>query len=192
MLSSDRYRTIENKYGHYASWALWAEAAEKPKSNIGDIRMFNIATNPNIVNELNPHIILCGLNISRRVEKVFGNFHDDRPQSQDYKIRYALKGSKISGAYMTDIIKDFEQVVSGNVVSFLKHNEDFEKKNIEIFEQELKDLGAVNPLVIAFGNDSYNILQRNFKEKYQIIKLPHYSMQISKENYKALIDSHIA
>jgi hypothetical protein len=33
---------IKEKYGYYSSWAIWADAGGKPKSNIGDLRVFDI------------------------------------------------------------------------------------------------------------------------------------------------------
>jgi len=128
---------------------------------------------------------MVGLNFSREIENErFVNFHDKRSIAQDYKIRYAFKSTKFYGAYMTDIIKDFEQVVSGEVISYLKKNKDFEEKNIALFNQELIDLKTNNPLIIAFGKHTYNILNRHLRDKYRIIKVPHYSMYISKEDYK--------
>ena len=121
---------MTKKYGHYASWAIWADTGLKPKSNVGDLSIFDMELNSNIIERLRPDIIMVGLNISRPIEFTFGNFHDRRSQSQDYKIRYAFKGTKFYGAYMTDIIKDFEQVISGNVISYLKSNPDFENLNI--------------------------------------------------------------
>jgi ABC-type oligopeptide transport system ATPase subunit len=85
---------------------------------------------------------------------------------------------------MTDIIKDFEQKISGKVISYLKNNKQFEKENVEMFLQELADIGANNPTLIAFGNDSHNILKRNFHHKFKILKVPHYSIYISKEKYR--------
>jgi len=85
---------------------------------------------------------------------------------------------------MTDIIKDFEEKISGNVDLYLKKNEEFEKQNIDLFKKELITLRTKNPLLIAFGNQTYNILYKYFKDIYKIIKVPHYSMYISKENYK--------
>ena len=85
---------------------------------------------------------------------------------------------------MTDIIKDFEEVVGSNVQKYLNANPDFEKKNIELFEQELKDIGSNNPILIAFGNVSYKILKKHFKNKYKIYKVTHYSSCISKEKLR--------
>ena len=128
---------------------------------------------------------MVGLNISRNTSgRTFGNFHDSRPQGQDYKIRYAFRNTEYYGAYMTDIIKDFEQLISGKVTSYLKEHPDCEAHNVRSFETELDDLGGSNPLIIAFGSDIYTILNRNLKDKYRIIQVTHYSHYISKEDYR--------
>lgn len=189
MIEKEHYLEIAKKYGDFASWAIWADEGEKPKSNIGDIRILDLDYNPNILRQLNPDVIMVGLNFSRKFEKErFVNFHDKRPQAQDYKIRYAFKNTKYYGAYMTDIIKDFEEVISGEVVSYLKMNRGFEEQNAVFFKQELIDLKTNNPLIIAFGNHTYNLLDKHFKNKYRIIKVLHYSMHISKEDYKKEIE----
>jgi len=188
MLDRGLYLDIAKKYGHYASWAVWADADLKPKSNVGDLRIFDLKLNTSILGQLNPNFIMVGLNISREIEFTYGNFHDRRSQSQDYKIRFAFKDTKFYGAYMTDIIKDFEHVISGTVISYLKSNKDFEEKNIALFKQELIDIKAFNPILIAFGNHTFNILDRYFKQQYKIIKVPHYSMHISKEDFKKEVE----
>ena len=57
---------------------------------------------------LNPNIILVGLNISEKIDRVFGNFHPDKTKAQDYKTRYDLQDNMFWGSYMTDIIKSFK------------------------------------------------------------------------------------
>jgi hypothetical protein len=59
-------------------------------------------------------------------------------------------------------------------MQYLRKNKTFEKENTLKFEQELKDIGSKSPIIIAFGNDSYKILKRNFKQ-YKIYKVSHYS-----------------
>ena len=188
-MDEKHYLEIANKYGDYASWAVWAEVGLKPKSNVGDLTIFDHGRNHGLLDRLKPNVVMVGLNISRRVEKTFGNFHDNRPQSQDYKIRYAFMDTQFYGAYMTDIIKDFEQKISGTVLKYLKSNKDFERQNILLFEQELVDLKSKDPLIIAFGNDSFDILDRHFRKKFKIIKVPHYSKHISKEDYRTEIEN---
>ncbi|MFX1592199.1 MAG: hypothetical protein ACFFCL_05850 [Promethearchaeota archaeon] len=166
------------------SWAIWAYEDDKPKSNIGDMTVLDPDINKNLLSQLNHNVVLVGLNISRYIEIPFANFHNKRSGSNDFKIRFAFRGTPYWGGYMTDIIKDFEQKISGKVISYLRHNKHFERENLKIFLQELADIGANNPTLIAFGNDAYNILYRNLSNKFKIFKVPHYAIYISKEEYK--------
>jgi hypothetical protein len=81
---------------------VWADASEKPKSNMDDISHFN---NESVLSLLKNDVVMVGLNISRPVSKPFLNFHDRNPKANDFKIRYAFKDSPYYGAYMTDINK---------------------------------------------------------------------------------------
>ncbi len=188
MITKDHFIEIEKKYGEFASWAVWANEDVKPKSNIGDMSIFDLNKNPSLLETLNPNIIMVALNFSRTIEKkAFINFHDNRPQGQDYKIRYAFRDTEFYGAYMTDIIKDFEEKISGNVLQYLKNNKEFELMNVKLFEQEIADLKCSDPFIIAFGNIAFDILNKHFVQKYRIKKVMHYSQQISKENYRATV-----
>ena len=185
MIDQTKFEFIKKKYGHCASWAIWADAGEKPKDNVGDLSVFDIEQNAGLLQQLNPNIILVGLNISRgKMVVPLANFHDARPEAMDFKIRYALSGSPFWGAYITDIIKDFDQKISGKVMSYLNENQEFEKENVKIFQQEINDLGSQNPTIIAFGGDVHKILARNFRDKFKILKIPHYSIYCSKEKYR--------
>jgi len=181
-ITLENYELIRGKYGHMASWAVYADKKKekKEKSGVGETSFFE-TPNQLLLDLLNPNIILVGLNISQKIDQIFGNFHSASPSAQDYKIRFALKNSMFWGAYMTDIIKDFKQKISGDVMKYLHEHPVFEKENIDKFIQELKDIGATKPIIIAFGNDTYTILQRNLKDKYKIYKVTHYSAFITKE-----------
>lgn len=185
MIDQIKFEFIKEKYGHYASWAIWADAGEKPKDNVGDLSVFDIKNNAGLLQQLNPNIILVGLNISREIIKdPLANFHDARPKGMDFKIRFALRGTSLWGAYMTDIIKDFNQKESGKVMSYLRTNKPFEKENARLFREEINDLGSHNPTIIAFGGDAHTVLTRNFTNEYKIFKIPHYSKYCKKETYR--------
>ena len=193
MITREKFDFIKDKYGHFASWAIWTHEIETPKSNMGDLTVLNPDINKNLLSELNPNVIMVALNFSKNVKhKPWGNFHSNRPMATDYKTRYALRGSILWGAYMTDIIKDYPEKESGNVVKFLKSNKAFEEKNAEIFRQELKDIGSKDPLLVAFGNAVFNIMKRNFSDKFKIIKIPHYAHYISKEKYREQVKNTIS
>lgn len=182
-VTREHFQSILSRWGNASSWAWWApkDAAGKEKSGMDAL------PTEDVLNELNPNVVLVGLNISRQIERPFGNFHPTYSAAQDYKLRYALQNTMFWGAYMTDIIKDFEQKVSGKLMKFLHKNKSFEQENIAKFEEELADLGCVNPILIALGNDSYKILKRNFGDKYRIYKVSHYSAFLTKETLRMQI-----
>ena len=176
------FEKIKKEYGHRGSWAIWQKRDETKKAKFG-MGVTTFFDNPESL-PLNPNIILCGLNISKKIKTPFSNFHPSHSTAHDYKIRYALEYTLFWGAYMTDIIKDYEEVISGKVMSYLRKNQEFEKENIASFEEELKCIGTTNPIIIAFGNDCFKILNKHFKNKYTIYKVPHYSSNISKEKLR--------
>lgn len=183
MISKQRFETVREQYGHYASWAVWGSDGKRPKDGMGDISFFDDPSDEFLAT-LDPMTILVALNISRAVERPFGNFHPDYPEAQDYKLRYALRGTGFWGSYMTDIIKDFEEKISGNMMSYLRQNPQFEQENIKIFREELAAIGSISPTLIALGGDSFRILKRTLGDEFPILKAPHYSMYISKEDYR--------
>ena len=125
-----------------------------------------------------------GLNFSKIKINPLVNFHSKSSTAQDFKIRYALRDTKYWGSYMTDIIKNFEEISSKNMMMTLKSDQSLLEKNLETFEDELKFLGVENKLIVAFGNDVFEILQNGYRDKYNIKKIPHYSHFMSKEDYR--------
>src|SRR5690348_1240745 len=105
MLEAKRFEFIKQVHGGYGSWAVWADASQKPKSNVGDMTIFDVDANPTLMRVLKKDVVMVGLNISRSSSEPFRNFHDSDPRANDFKIRYAFKGTGFYGAYMTDIIK---------------------------------------------------------------------------------------
>jgi hypothetical protein len=191
MIDIEQFENIKQKHGRYASWAVWADTSEKPKSNMGDVSHFN---NEGVLSLLKNDVVMVGLNISRPVSESFLNFHDPSPRANDFKIRYAFKDSVYYGAYMTDIIKFLEEVVSKNVMRYLKQNPAVIEKNLKTFREELRDLQATAPVILAFGNDAHKLLRENLNnnEYGRLIKLTHYSHQMGKEAYKEAVFKEIA
>jgi hypothetical protein len=183
MIDSQQFENIRRKHGSYASWAVWADAAEKPKSNMGDVGHF---ANDSVLSLLKSDVVMVGLNISRPVSEPFINFHDRSPSANDFKIRYAFKGTAYYGAYMTDAIKFLEDVNSKSVVKYLKDHPETIEANLKILREEMQDLKATAPVILAFGKDTYKILSENLNanEYRRLIRLTHYSHQIGKEAYR--------
>ncbi|MEO8573666.1 MAG: hypothetical protein ABI481_06825 [Pyrinomonadaceae bacterium] len=186
------YLEIARKYGACGSWAIWADVGVTPKSNVGDLTVFDHIKNSELLKRLNPNVVMVELNISRRVETTFANFHDGSARSQDYKIRFAFKDTSFYGAYMTDIIKYLSYKDSREVVQYLKINPSVERENVSKSEDEMNDIGASDPLIIAFGNLAFNILDKYLGSRYKIVKLTDYSHQIGKENYRKEVENILA
>jgi hypothetical protein len=184
MITREKFNEIKQRYGKLASWAVWAEKGDKPKSNIEDLSIFE---NDEILNILKPEIILVGLNISRddlKNKGKFANFHSNYRYAQEYKLRFALKDTPWWGGYLTDIIKNFPDINSGNVIKKLKENPQIEIKNITDFRQEIIYLGSSNPIIIALGDATYKILTKHFEEEFKVLKITHFSYRIGPEKYK--------
>ena len=183
MITREKFDFVKKKYGPVASWAIWAHEDEEPKSNMEDLTVLDPEINKNLLSELNPNVVLVALNFSENVDhKPFENFHAGG-KFQDYKTRYAIRDSPAWGGYMTDIIKDYPEKESDKLVEYLKTDKAIEQSNVEYFRQELRDIGAKKPKLVAFGNDVYDILKRNLPE-FEVVKIPHYAHFISKEKYR--------
>jgi hypothetical protein len=163
---------------------LFGQMRGRIQRGIGNLSIFDPDENPGLIETLHGNAILLGLNISRRIERPLGNFHDLRPMATDFKIRFALKGAPHWGAYMTDIIKDFEEKASGKMMRYLQANPQFEKENVQKLREEIAVLGVSEPLLIAFGRDAAVIVKRNLGNEFQIRCIPHYACYVSKENYR--------
>lgn len=192
MVTEQLYNDIAKRYGKVASWAVWAKAGDKPKSNISDMEIFDLKKNPSILKILRTDVVMVALNFSREVamDEPFLNFHDSNPHGQDYKIRFAFEGTGFYGSYMTDIIKDFPMLSSKDVLTYLKDKPNEISKQINAFREELTFIGSCKPIILAFGRDAFNIISKNMdkSEWSELIAITHYSHQISKENYRA--DTH--
>jgi hypothetical protein len=192
VISQNQYELIREKHGKYASWAVWVKGSGKPKSDMGDMAIFDDKL---VLPVLRANVLMVGLNLSRfTISEPFRNFHDPSPSGQDYKIRFAFEDTEYYGAYMTDIIKGVVEVDSKNIPKHLKENPGVLAESLEIFRQELRDLGVVLPLILAFGRIAYDIIKENLPsaEYGKLIRLTHYSHQIGKEKYRETVLKEIA
>jgi hypothetical protein len=195
MIDIQQFEYIKRKHGSYASWAVWADAAGKPKSNMGDVSHFK---DEGVLRVLKNNVVMVGLNLSRRPvseqSEPFVNFHDSNPRANDFKIRYAFKDSPYYGAYMTDIIKFLEEVDSKNVAKHLREHPQVVEENMKMFREEMQDLRATALVILAFGKDTHKLLNEKLKrnEYHRLIRLTHYSHQIGKEAYKEAVFREIA
>jgi hypothetical protein len=195
-ISRERFDALQAKWGAHSSWAVWKAAGldEKPKAHIGDRSILNPDTNLELLDVLNPAIVMVGLNASSRGGngEAWANFHDGDRNANDFKLRFALEGTWLWGAYMTDALVNFPETDSAKVLAFTKANPHEVAKQLSRFEEELQDLGAINPLVIVFGGGAYSLLRRHLGDKYWLVRVTHYAFRINKVKLRADITRAVA
>jgi hypothetical protein len=189
MVDRVTFDRIKRQHGGYASWAVWADATDKPKSNIGDLRVLDPDQNSTLLQILRNDVIMVGLNISRPLPEPFRNFHDASAKGQDYKIRYAFANNGYYGAYMTDLIKEIVMLESTSLMLYLAHNPSLVRENVEKLLTEFNDLQCHRPTILTFGADTHRLVANSVPpDKYsRLIGITHYSHRMSKEEYRQAV-----
>jgi len=195
MVGEHLYETIRDRYGQVASWAVWEPVGNKPKSNMGPQNVFNLKANPLLLETLRNDIVMVGLNFAHHVERpyAFTNFHSQSPYANDFKIRYAFWDTPYYGAYMTDVLKNLVIPDVRGVRDYIKSNPRVAESHVRAFADELNDLQSEKPLLLVFGRDAYELLNRCLhKSRYSVlILLTHYSHRVPKEKYRDEVLSRI-
>jgi hypothetical protein len=194
VIGRSQFELIRKRHGGYASWAVWTAASDKPKSNASDLSVLNPDANPTLLRTLRTDVIMVGLNISRPLVEPFRNFHDPSPRANDFKLRHAFIGTDHWGAYMTDIIKNVEMVTSTDLCAHLKASPALIRSNVDRFLHELRDLNAAKPTLLAFGSDAHRLIVNHVPSAVygRLVRVTHYSHQISKEKYRDAVLAQIA
>ena len=179
-MKKEAYELSKKNYGHCASWAIWALpevwSGTGSRANMDDVSFFD---DDQVHTKLNPNIVLLALNFSKKItfKNKFQNFHSGGKGSGGaYKLRLMLKDTSFWGAYMTDIIKDLPEKDANKAYKIWKNDPVLRRKSLETFDQELKDIGSVNPLIVCFGKNVFEIAQEHLSSKYKkIVEATHYS-----------------
>lgn len=187
MLDVNTYQIMKDKYGLVSSWAIWERAGSTVKSNTESMEWVR---DPNLLSKLNTGFVFVGMNASSthgdqggHYDEPWSNFHSGYAYQNDYKLRYALQDTRYWGSYITDVIKRYSEVDSSKVASYLKKHPEVVRDNIQEFKQELSYLGG-NPVLVAMGDKSYQILNNYLSKDYKVVKIKHYSFTINKEDYR--------
>lgn len=176
--------TKENlKFNAYDSWAIW-ETPKNLKEGLTDEerqKMFGEAYIPKhfpidqLPKNLDDHLkaveyVIVGLNPGNEgaslVEEseAFLNFHGLK-KSLDYRLAAALYGTKLWGAFMTDLI----HVVESDSSKVSTDSED-----VAYLEAHLDELGiSENAVLVALGGKTEKALTGKACRK--VVSLPHYS-----------------
>ena len=195
MIDKKTYELLKKEYGHVGSWAVWRPAGDTPRSNTDDMSW---AQDEDLLQTLNTGFVFVGLNWSSThgekgcsSDSIWKNFHSGYCRQNDYKLRYALQGTRYWGSYITDLIKMYPEVDSGKVHTYLRHHPEVVRNNIETFQKEIALLGK-KPVLVAMGRQAFELLDENLSGGYQITMIKHYSYAISKEDYRRELIARLA
>ena len=188
-VTRELFDLVKKRHGEYASWAVWNEPKDgDPRFSGGmDDPIFDNITD-DLLDQLNPEYMFVALNFSTGSVPTLMNFHS--VDAHIGKLRYALRGSPFWGAYMTDVIKGYSNPNANATMKFLTSNPRIEAEAIELLRDEISTLGDKVTTLIAFGRNTYRILNRNLSDEYRILQITHYSYYIGApigENYKEKI-----
>lgn len=189
-ISKEQFETIRREIGAHTSWAIWSPQGEKPKSNVGDLSIFNDEDKlEDTLKKLNPNIVLAGLNGSSGDSSAdigvvpFANFHSGWSRATDYKIRFATVGTALEGAFMTDVIKHHYETDSNLVAARLRDDPDYERSKVEEFFEEISAISSC-PTIFAFGQMAFELIKKYNSNEFKIYQLYHYAFTMSKERFR--------
>lgn len=170
-ISTEQFNQLEAKYGQYASWAIWNPDDPRDTSIIRD----NLA-------DLNPAIVMVGLNVSAPLPFPWANFRIGR---NDRKLIHAFNNGEFRGAYMTDIVKGEVEVRSDNIKKRIKSGELDIHKHVDAFKVEMSDIGADEcSLFILFGGMVDELFQKYLAGQFPgFVACQHFAVYGSSETW---------
>jgi len=186
------YLELRKKYGDVASWAIWSKPVKAPKDRVGDLSIFD---SPDLLKQLTGEymfVALCGSGVHEKfIDRsiAWWNFHSSNPNGQDYKLRDATVGTPTEGGYITDFIKYHDELDAKKAVKFVETHPELLHKNIDALYEEIDLLGM--PILIALGNDSYNLIKKYLPGYSAVFKIHHYAATVREGQMKEEILSGI-
>ena len=195
MFNKDNYKVLKEKYGHLTSWAIWEMpnlSIERMSARVDDMSSFedenaflSLIHNKYVFFALNGSIVhLNGQSFNN-----WKNFHSSYKFQKDYKLRAALYQTPYWGSYISDVIKNHPTVGRNELLRDLKKDPSLLEENKKFIIEELHLIGG-NPMFIAIGGDSYQLLKSMFPES-TIKQIPHYAIYCSCEDYVEMVHKAI-
>ena len=159
------YAALLNHFGKTSSWAIWGTPSNnnwKSKDGVADMCPLS---EENILHVANKKYVFVGLNpashdiIPHEVQPWEAFHSSDMKRAQDYKLRYALKGTEFWGSFMTDIYPDIIDTDANNAIK--KATESITNNSVDDLIKILEILGET-PIVVAMVEKAFKIIQRGW------------------------------
>ena len=187
MISKAIYDILKTEFGNTSSWTVWACPANgkwETKDSVSDMSPFQ--DEAALINNLNGDYIFVGLNPSNhdhlQPQGVWENFHSsDTRKSQDYKLRYALRDTKYSGCFMTDLYTKVKEKDSTKAVKSVTYSDT--QESVETLLR-IRDLLGGSATIVAMGGKVYNILKKALPKEISVKRITHYAAYINIKKYR--------
>lgn len=216
IFNKERFEELKEKYGGFASWALYAKD-ESGEVDVGDVSLLQ-----NYSEDLNSRFMLVGLNAAgegSRTDKEknlkFKGFHfsNEERQGNDDVLQYAVSGTELEGAYITDYLLLDSEVTDDNgkkktiksIFQEAKHevknftdsesviklykkclNNDQKDEVLDIFFEQIKTLGDVKYIILMGLSTTCKLLNKENRESINK-KIKEYNKE-NKENQMSEIE----
>lgn len=182
-------KLVEDVYGkpiNFASWGNWKE------------RTPDLEFSDELLQGLQPNIVFCGLNVSTDVEPGnWNNFHEEGDRWNS-NLRDSIIGTRLRGAYFTDLIKFYPKTAGEKVEDYFKNNKGELERHAEWFVEEMiqlkeffwKDNSKLPSIIIVMGKTATKSLfktaeiEKKLREKFKDVKVyfvRHYSQDYQNE-----------
>jgi hypothetical protein len=154
----------------------------RPCDGLDDLSIFDLNHRDDILETIHARFVLVALNVSQNPgTPPWSNFHSGK---RDFMLRDAVMGTALWGSYLTDIIKNLPEKNSGTVAKYLKDKPEVLDCNIECFRRELEAIGAAEPILVALGGTTGDILRKAFGTEYRICQMHHYSGSVTRDKLR--------
>lgn len=207
------FAALRATYGACASWAVWDRGPDEEiqwhpdQQRAPDLVLNTFVQRLQSVNdqaaldEIGPFRsdrVLVALNFAERDESLglageglyFSAFHEEFSISSDHRLREACAGTSLWGGYLTDLVKFDGSLVApvrdskAPVVAKMLRDATFRDEQIAGLITELRTLGSVSPVIVAFGNvvfehlsapDVLGQLRAELGVDTRVVRVTHYS-----------------
>jgi hypothetical protein len=161
-------------YARHASWAIWSWPASTTRGQwawVKDLDPLRRADS----GALRADIVVIALNPATRgtIPADWAAFHDS---ANDGRLALALHGTGAEGAYMTDLVNDWNQSVSSTVSAVLAKDPRLAAHHVGRLHTELSDLGTSPKVLVCCGGVVYKHVRAHWPDcRDRISGITHYA-----------------
>lgn len=113
------------------------------------------------------------------------NFHScDIRRSQDYKLRYALRGTQYWGAFITDVYTGIADTDSGSAMKRVNAAATNESVSNLL---RIRDMLGGSAAIVAMGKRTFAVLKKHLPPDMELKMITHYSAYMNPETYRETV-----